>query len=235
MQLQGKVTIPATPEQVWQGLNDPEVLRKCIPGCEEVRQISESEMHARVMLKLGPVRANFVGKVLLADVRPLVGCTLNFEGSGGSAGFAKGSSVIALTPVALGTQVDYTAQASVAGKLGQIGGRLMDASARHMADRFFAAFKDEVSPAADGDFADPAAPRLEPAEMAADISPIVTSGTAQATSTYASTQPQAGMARAARGATPEHWFDRQKPYLLWFAAGVSATALGVWMGAHWLR
>ena len=127
MELQGSVAIPAAPEQVWQALNDPDVLRRCIPGCEEVRQISAQEMHARLLLKMGPVRANFVGKVLMTDVRAPHGYTLNFEGSGGSAGFARGSSVITLTPTADGTQLDYTAQASVAGKLGQIGGRLMDA------------------------------------------------------------------------------------------------------------
>lgn len=231
MELQGSVTIPAAPEQVWQALNDPEVLRKCIPGCEEVRQISPQEMHARVMLKLGPVRANFVGKVLLTDVRPLLGCTLNFEGSGGSAGFARGSSVIALTPVAGGTQVDYTAQASVAGKLGQIGGRLMDASARQMADRFFAAFKDEVSEAAAGDAATTVSRGLAPSETAGVTTSAAATAIGQAPSTFA----RPSLAPSAQNLVPEHWFDRQKPFLLWFAAGVFATALGVWMGAHWLR
>lgn len=211
MELQGSVTIPATPEQVWQALNDPETLRQCIPGCEEVRQISPQEMHARVMLKLGPVRANFVGKVLLTDVRPLLGCTLNFEGSGGSAGFAKGSSAIALTAVAEGTRLDYTTQASVAGKLGQIGGRLMDASARQLADRFFAAFKAQIAGAAGGER------QIVIAQTAPANFPVV--------------------ARASVSQSPqvEHWFDKEKPRLLWFAAGVVATAIGVWMGAHWLR
>ena len=231
MELQGSVTIPAAPGQVWQALNDPEVLRKCIPGCEEVRQISPQEMHARVMLKLGPVRANFVGKVLLADVRPLLGCTLNFEGSGGSAGFARGSSAIALTPVAGGTQVDYTAQASVAGKLGQIGGRLMDASARQMADRFFAAFKDEVSGAVVGDLANTVSRGLSPSEMAGATTSAAATAIGQAPATF--TRPS--LAHSAQNPVPEHWFDRQKPFLLWFAAGVFATALGVWMGAHWAR
>lgn len=231
MELQGSVTIPAAPDQVWQALNDPAVLRKCIPGCEEVRQISPQEMHARVMLKLGPVRANFVGKVLLTDVRPLLGCTLNFEGSGGSAGFARGSSAIALTPVAVGTQVDYTAQASVAGKLGQIGGRLMDASARQMADRFFAAFKDEVSGATAGDFDNTVSRGLAPSETAGVTTSAAATAIGQAPSTFA----RPSLAPSAKNPVPEHWFDRQKPFLLWFAAGVFATALGVWMGAHWLR
>jgi carbon monoxide dehydrogenase subunit G len=213
MELQGSVTIPALPEQVWQALNDPEVLRLCIPGCEEVRQISPEEMHARVLLKLGPVRASFIGKVRLTDVRALQGCTLNFEGSGGSAGFAKGSSVIALTAVPQGTRLDYTAQASVAGKLGQIGGRLIDASARQLADRFFEAFKAHV-----------------------------TRGTSTTLPVLASQIPATGTLPvvAAAGIAPQSagvsgWFEIEKARLLWFGAGVAATSIGVWMGAHWLR
>jgi carbon monoxide dehydrogenase subunit G len=200
MELQGSVTLPAAPEQVWQALNDPEVLRLCIPGCEEVRQISPEEMHARVTLKLGPVRASFVGKVRLTDVRPLQGCTLNFEGSGGSAGFAKGSSVIALSAVSEGTRLDYSTQASVAGKLGQIGGRLMDASARQLADRFFAAFKAHVSGG---------------------------TGTAQPV--------VVGAGMAAPSATTSGSVATESSRLLWFTAGVASTAIGVWIGAHWLR
>ena len=128
MELQGRVTLPAPVQQVWQALNDPEILRQCIPGCEEVQQISPEEMHARVLLRMGPVRARFAGKVKMTDIRPMQGYTLNFEGSGGSAGFAKGSSVITLSSAGDATQLDYTAQATVAGKLGQIGGRLIDAS-----------------------------------------------------------------------------------------------------------
>lgn len=208
MELQGSVTIPSPPDKVWQALNDPEVLRLCIPGCEEVRQISPQEMHARVLLKLGPVRANFVGKVLLSDVRPLQGYTLNFEGSGGSAGFAKGSSVVTLSMVADGTRLDYTTQASVAGKLGQIGGRLIDASARQLADRFFESFKAQLVPA-------PAAalPLALPARVAAGLPAVAV--------------PAALVAPG--------WFENEKSRLLWFCAGVASTALGVWMGAHWLR
>ena len=213
MELQGSVTIPAAPEQVWKALNDSEVLRLCIPGCEEVRQISAQEMHARLMLKLGPVRANFVGKVLLTDVRPPFGYTLNFEGSGGSAGFARGSSVILLTPTADGTQLDYTAQASVAGKLGQIGGRLMDASARQLADRFFAAFKAHLTESAD-----------EGRQVA--IAPTAPS------EHFPVVAQTAGSAAHLPGAT---WFGNEIPRLTWFAAGVLSTAIGVWMGAHWLR
>lgn len=211
MELQGSVTLPALPEQVWQALNDPGVLRACIPGCEEVRQISPDEMHVRVLLKLGPVRAHFVGKVHLTDVRPLQGCTLNFEGSGGSAGFAKGSSVIVLTGVAEGTRLDYSSQASVAGKLGQIGGRLIDASARQLADRFFAAFQAHFSSALS-----PGLPALTSPVPRADLAVVA----------------HAGLAPPAEAAG---WFEKEKPRLLWFVAGAASTALGAWMGAHWLR
>jgi carbon monoxide dehydrogenase subunit G len=213
MELQGSVTLPALPEQVWQALNDPEVLRLCIPGCEEVRQISPDEMHARVVLKLGPVRASFVGKVRLTDVRPLQGCTLNFEGSGGSAGFAKGSSVIALTAVLEGTRLDYTAQATVAGKLGQIGGRLMDASARQLADRFFAAFKAHITSGGSAML-----PALASQIPGGGKLPLV---------------PQPGFAD--QPAAASGWFAIEKSRLLWFCAGVASTSIGVWMGAHWLR
>jgi uncharacterized protein len=211
MELQGSVTIPATAEQVWQALNDPQVLRQCIPGCEEVQQISPEEMHARVLLRMGPVRARFAGKVKMTDVRPLQGYTLNFEGSGGSAGFARGSSVITLVAAEGNTQLSYTAQASVAGKLGQIGGRLMDASAGQLADKFFNNFKAHLSEAS-----------------------------------VAST-PGLGLppADGLRAAVPTHipaavggqsnWTEREFPRVLWFCAGVVATSIGVWMGAHWLR
>lgn len=224
MELQGSVTISAAPEQVWQALNDPEILRMCIPGCEEVRQISPQEMHARVMLKLGPVRANFVGKVLLTDVRPLLGCTLNFEGSGGGAGFARGSSVIALSPTALGTQLDYTAQASVAGKLGQIGGRLMDASARQLADRFFTSFQTQIADSSMGE---------RPVAVAAAIP--ATAGAEAAVATPATFPIVSRSAGAPQGSQKEGWFDKEKPRLLWFVAGAASTAAGVWMGAHWLH
>lgn len=224
MELQGSVTIDAPQERVWQALNDPEVLRQCIPGCEEVRKIAPDEMHARVLLKLGPVRATFVGKVLLTDVRPLHGCTLNFEGSGGSAGFARGSSVIALTPSAQATLLTYTAQASVAGKLGQIGGRLMDASARQLASRFFEAFKAQV-----GGQAQPADEIAFAAGAPGNASDaLVKAGR----TSYPLVSQAVGMSANTLG---EGWFEKERARLLWFVAGVVATAAGVWMGAHWLR
>lgn len=218
MELKGSVTISAPRERVWQALNDPEVLRQCIPGCEEVQQISPEEMHARVQLRMGPVRARFAGKVKMTDIRPEQGYTLNFEGSGGSAGFARGSSVVTLSPVGDGTLLEYTAQASVAGKLGQIGGRLMDASAGQLADRFFANLNTAIT-AANGA---PLAGRADP--PANDDSGV-----------SASRARPAEVAETRFAPRPGHWMDQEAPRLIWFCAGVLATGLGVWMGASWLR
>ena len=214
MELQGSVTIPASAPQVWQALNDPEILRQCIPGCEEVQQISPEEMHARVLLRMGPVRARFAGKVKMTDIHPMQGYTLNFEGSGGSAGFAKGSSVITLSPVDDATRLDYTAQAAVAGKLGQIGGRLIDASSKQLADKFFANLKAVL---ADGSAVAAAAPDIS----AASNSP-------------AAYLPSPAAHRHSEGAS-SHSDGGEFTRLVWFVAGVAATSMGVWMGAHWLR
>jgi hypothetical protein len=221
MELQGSVTLPASPALVWQALNDPEVLRACIPGCEEVRRISPEELHARVMLKLGPVRANFVGKVKITDVRPLQGYTLNFEGSGGSAGFAKGSSVVTLTAQGESTQLDYTAQASVAGKLGQIGGRMIDASAKQLAGLFFNALKSHMTP--------------DTEEQPSSDTSSATAGLAPQTGSSATASAVKLAQGAPHDASQGHWFDREKSRLLWFFAGCAATALGAWIGSHGLR
>jgi uncharacterized protein len=230
MELQGSVTMTASPEQVWQALNDPEVLRQCIPGCEEVQQISPEEMHARVLLRMGPVRARFAGKVKMTDVRPMQGYTLNFEGSGGSAGFARGSSVITLSAMDGGTQLTYTAQASVAGKLGQIGGRLMDASAGQLADKFFNNFKVHLS-------ADEAS-AVATAPLGASIvggAPVPTMSAIARAGEMASAGFGTMASSSALPAQAVGWTDREMPRLLWFVAGVAATSFGVWMGAHWLR
>jgi uncharacterized protein len=149
MELTGSKQIQQTPERVWAALNDEQILMQCITGCESMERIDAHSLAAKLAIKLGPVRAKFDGRVVMSDIKPQEGYTLNFEGSGGAAGFAKGSSKVKLTPVGSFTEVSYTAQASVGGKLGQIGGRMIDAAARNMADNFFATFaqKLEAAPA----------------------------------------------------------------------------------------
>lgn len=140
MELTGEQIVRAPRQQVWDALNDPIILSRCIPGCEEVKKVSESETHTRVAIKVGPVRARFSGKMFMTDIVVPSSCTITFEGSGGAAGFAKGRSGVTLTDEGAGTKLSYSVEASVGGKLGQIGGRLIDSSAKKMADEFFAAF-----------------------------------------------------------------------------------------------
>ncbi|MFM9917227.1 MAG: CoxG family protein [Rhizobacter sp.] len=146
MELTGRVVIEAPREQVWRALNDPEVLQVCIPGCESLQQVSPSEMKACAQIRLGPVRARFTGRILMSEVRPDEGCVLLFEGSGGTAGFAKGSSTVVLVSEGTGTSLSYSATGTVGGKLGQVGGRMIDAAARQLADQFFGAFSLHLAP-----------------------------------------------------------------------------------------
>ena len=145
MELNGEQLIAAPVSQVWLALNDIEVLAKAIPGCEEINRITPEEIHAKVMFKIGPVRARFSGKLLLSDVVPDQSCLLAFEGSGGAAGFAKGRSRVELKAVEQGTLVCFSTEASIGGKLGQIGGRLISASAKKIADDFFQRLSNELS------------------------------------------------------------------------------------------
>ena len=150
MELTGEQSIAATCEQVWAGINDVEILMRCIPGCEDIRRISPEETHLRVAVKIGPVRARFAGKLRMSEIREPESFTMSFEGAGGAAGFAKGSSAVTLEPDGQGTRLRYSVSASVGGKLGQIGGRLIDASAQKMADQFFLEFKRAMSGEAPG-------------------------------------------------------------------------------------
>ena len=137
MELTGEVRIAAPRESVWYALNDERCLMQCIPGCEAVEITSPTERHVRLLVKAGPVRARFVGRISLSDVVAGSACVMNFEGSGGAAGMATGKSSVQLIDDKDGTLVRYTATASVGGKLGQIGARMLDAASKQMADQFF--------------------------------------------------------------------------------------------------
>ncbi|MBU3725369.1 MAG: carbon monoxide dehydrogenase subunit G [Burkholderiaceae bacterium] len=146
MEIKGEETISASVQTVWDGLNSTDVLLKSIPGCEEIQRTADNELQAKVMIKLGPVKARFTGKVTLTNIQPLKGYTLNFEGSGGTAGFAKGSADVHLEEAGSDTRLTYVANASVGGKLGQIGSRLIEGSAKKLSGEFFSAFADTVAP-----------------------------------------------------------------------------------------
>jgi carbon monoxide dehydrogenase subunit G len=141
MEMTGEYRIPAARETVWRALNDPEILRQSIPGCETVDKVSDTEFTARVAVAVGPVKAKFTGKVALADMQPPESYTISGEGQGGVAGFGKGSASVRLEAEGPAvTVLRYSAQASVGGKLAQIGTRLVDATARKLADEFFGRF-----------------------------------------------------------------------------------------------
>jgi len=140
MDMTGEFLIPAPRRKVWEALNDPEILRQSIPGCEEVEKISPTELAAKVTAKVGPVKARFGGKVTLSDLDPPNGYKITGEGSGGAAGFAKGGATVRLADDGDGTRLTYVVEAHVGGKLAQIGSRLIDATARKMAEDFFARF-----------------------------------------------------------------------------------------------
>jgi len=148
MDLTGEYRIPAPREAVWKALNDPDILRQCIPGCEEIQKLSDTEMTAKVTAKVGPVKAGFTGKVTLSDLDPPNGYKISGEGQGGVAGFAKGGADVRLRDDAGGTILSYSASASVGGKLAQIGSRLIEGAARQMADQFFGKFAEVVGSAA---------------------------------------------------------------------------------------
>ena len=146
MEMTGEYRIPAPRQVVWERLNDPETLKACIPGCQEIAKLSDTEFTAKVRAKVGPVSANFSGKVTLSDLDPPNGYTITGEGTGGVAGFAKGGATVKLEEDGGETVLRYGAQGQVGGKLAQIGSRLVDATARKMAAGFFSKFAAVVSP-----------------------------------------------------------------------------------------
>ncbi len=222
MELSGEILIDAARPRVWAALNDPQVLSACIPGCEAVEVVGPLEKTARVMIKVGPVRARFAGRILLSDVIEAERCAMSFEGSGGAAGMARGQSQVQLsdeiTADGIHTRLRYTVQASVAGKLGQVGGRMIDAAAKQMADQFFGAFQAHVAPVA------------APMPEAASGVPVTEDSPAEPAAV-----PVAPPAPAATGAAPQRpsapaateWLR-----IKWFALGALAAGFGMWIGTR---
>jgi len=144
MEMSGQQLIPAAKEAVWAALNDADVLRICIPGCQELTKTSETEMSAVAVMKVGPVKARFQGAVTLSDLDPPHAYRITGEGQGGVAGFAKGVATVRLEAVDGGTVLGYTVDAQIGGKLSQLGGRLIDVTAKQMAGQFFKRFAEEI-------------------------------------------------------------------------------------------
>jgi len=145
MDMQGNRHLAVTQQEAWDALNDPEVLKTCIPGCDKVEATGENQYALGMAVKIGPVSARFSGKIQLADVQPPTSYTLNFEGQGGAAGFGKGTAKVNLSPgTEGGCELAYSAQAQVGGKIAQVGQRLVDGVAKSMAEDFFRRFDEEM-------------------------------------------------------------------------------------------
>jgi len=146
MEMKGEQRIPAPRERVWAALNDADILRQCIPGCETLEKLSDTQMRATAKIKVGPVTARFAGEVTLSDLDPPHGYRITGEGQGGVAGFARGGATVRLEADGAETILHYTVDAQVGGKLAQLGGRLIDATAQQMAGLFFKKFAAALAP-----------------------------------------------------------------------------------------
>ena len=150
MQLSDVKTIKASPETVWAAILNPDVLMQCVPGCQSMTGSVEEGFEATVKQKIGPVSATFTGVVKLSDIDPGRAVTISGEGKGGAAGYAKGGAKVTLLPVPEGTELSYTVEASVGGKIAQLGSRLIDGFAKKMADEFFTRFQDALEAPEEG-------------------------------------------------------------------------------------
>lgn len=167
MEMSGEFRIPAPKEKVWAALNDPEILQRSVPGCQSITKLSDTEMEGAVTASVGPVKATFKGSVVLSEINPPHSYTLTGQGKGGPAGFAKGVARVALTEDGGFTVLRYTAEASVGGKLAQIGQRLIDGTAKKLSEEFFGNFSTILGGSA------AVAPVAEQPPLSAGLSPAI--------------------------------------------------------------
>jgi carbon monoxide dehydrogenase subunit G len=158
MEMTGEQLVPASQAETWAALNDTEFLKACVPGCEAIAPESENTYTVRMNARVGPVSAKFKGRLTLSDLDPPHSYAIAFEGEGGVAGFARGRARVRLVPEPGGTRLAYSVQASVGGKLAQIGSRLVDAAAQKLANDFFAAFREKLAERAPAEPHAPAQP-----------------------------------------------------------------------------
>jgi carbon monoxide dehydrogenase subunit G len=217
MNITGTQTIAAPRQLVWEALNDPNVLKRCLPGCQSVERVTPEELKVVMAAAIGPLRARFNGVLRMTDVQAPSACTMVFEGQGGAIGFGKGQSSVKLSESAGQTELTYSAEAQVGGKLAQVGSRLIDGVARKMADDFFKAFKTQLAaptsaatdsaPANAGKPAEPVAaaapvppsPVRVPTEPAADVA---VAPLASASSGVAATSASSGVAATSASSAP---------------------------------
>jgi|SRR5450631_2156195 carbon monoxide dehydrogenase subunit G len=165
MEMNGSRDVPASVEATWNALNDPEMLKACIAGCESIDKVSDNEYQVAMTARVGPVSAKFSGRIVLSDIIAPKSYTISFNGQGGAAGFANGDAHVELSPAGSGTRIDYKAKAQVGGKLAQIGSRLVDGAAAKVADDFFGRLVERLGGGKDA--AGIATPPMVPPEAAA--------------------------------------------------------------------
>ena len=172
MDMQGQRQLLVTQQQAWEALNNPEMLKACIPGCDRFEMAEENVYNVGVAIKIGPVSAKFTGKVTLSDIQPPTSYALQFEAQGGVAGFGKGQSQVTLTPNEQGCELSYTVHSTVGGKLAQLGQRLIDGAAKSLAEDFFRRFDEALQTQYP-----PQASAQITSEMPSSTSPSASSGT----------------------------------------------------------
>ena len=210
MDMQGSRQLAVTREQAWDALNDPEILKRCITGCEKFELTADNTYAIVVAIRIGPVSARFNGKVTLADIVVPESYALRFDAQGGAAGFGKGESQVLLVPNEQGVELRYTVKSTVGGKLAQIGQRLIDGVAKSLAEEFFSRFEAELVKR----FAPPVATAAPASEPAAETdAPSAAAAPATAPATTQSSAPSAGTSS---------W--------VWWVAIVAAFAAGWLLG-----
>jgi carbon monoxide dehydrogenase subunit G len=213
MKMTGERLLPVTPRQAWDALNDPAMLKDCIPGCESVTMTEPRHYELVMAAKIGPVSARFKGRLAQSDVVEPESYTIQFDGQGGAAGFGKGTAAVRLSPAEGGTRLDYDVTAQIGGKLAQIGSRLVDAAARKIAEEFFGNFEAKLR-------------ERVGTGAAAQVEGATAATTDAVTEDRAGAGPAARRAPEADGAGPP---DRSR-WIAWAVAFAIAVAIMYWLG-----
>jgi carbon monoxide dehydrogenase subunit G len=219
MEMSGEQLISAPRQKVWEALNNPEILKQCIPGCEEINKTSDTEMDAKVAAKVGPVKARFSGAVTLSEIDAPNGYRISGEGKGGAAGFAKGGATVKLSDADGGTLLKYDVDAQVGGKLAQIGARLIDSTAKKYANDFFTKFNEVVGSS------DAEAPAAEPESKTKPTSKPTSKPTASTSS------PREGENSMRPSNVPEENVYHGYHWSVLAVVGLAAACL-IWFLAH---
>ena len=220
MKMNGEFRVPTDRETVWRALNDPEVLKECLPGCQEIEKTSDTEMSATLAIKVGPVKATFKGGVTLSDIDPPNGYTLSGQGQGGTAGFASGEVKVRLVEENGGTVLQYECDAKVGGKLAQIGSRLIDSTAKKLAKQFFDSLAEKLGGGEEPEAAAEAAQEAAPTESAPRPDPAPASPEPEPAASPADARAESASAADAGPALPPAAPRKGLPTAAWAAAVV---------------